>query len=98
MLIFSYRDREMVMWMFCCLALIVMLVLALWPDPDRVRTSYGIPDHQAPDLEGSTGGNCTCRHRARCLRSDGNLRGVSYSATPARAVEPDLVIQIGLEP
>jgi hypothetical protein len=45
------------MWMFCCLALIVMLVLALWPDPDRVRTSYGIPDHQAgpgkraPDLQ-----------------------------------------------
>jgi hypothetical protein len=31
------------MWVFCCLALIVGLILALSPDPDRVQVSY-IPE------------------------------------------------------
>jgi hypothetical protein len=33
----SQLDQESVMWVFCCLALIVNLILALWPDPDRVH-------------------------------------------------------------
>jgi hypothetical protein len=35
----SQLDQELVMWVFCCLALIVNLILALWPDRDRVHVS-----------------------------------------------------------
>jgi len=35
------------MWVFCCLGLIVMLLLALWPDPDVVRVSPGCVETEA---------------------------------------------------
>lgn len=34
------------MWVFCCLALIVSLILALSPDPDRVQVSCIRADRQ----------------------------------------------------
>jgi len=41
------------MWVFCCLGLIVMLLLALWPDPDVVRVSPGSEQPEGEDVEPS---------------------------------------------
>jgi hypothetical protein len=38
--------EELVMWVFCCLALIVNLILALSPDPDRAHVACTLEDRR----------------------------------------------------
>jgi len=73
------------MWMFLCVALIVMMVLALWHEPDRAPAWCCLDDPQVDDLEAATGIRSRCRHRARPARAHvGGRRGV-HAAVPATA-------------